>query len=547
MPYKLLEVCWRHHQGNLNKVNIIEKSLEQSRARYGVAHDLATKAKAGGSSFGGFNPGSMGDNFAQQGGSRQRYNMFRGWVHAAINTLATRAAKQPVYVGRLMKHSKKKPTGKKLWLPPSIRAMTAGKDVEIEQDHELVDSLENPNNMQRRVQFVYSFVANMCLTGWGFIVAGKSKDENKQERLDFFSVPPTWVKPDHTDGAFSKFIITNPNDPSASGDAKPLDRTQVAFAQFPNPADPLSATSLVQAQQQGIRIDDNIQTSQTYHFENGLFPSCLVTVGTNPHPSVPAGVRPRLTQAQRRTVYAAIERLHAGVTNYGRPAIIDGLIEKIESMNIGANEMGWDKSEGKAKSRILSGFGTHPFMLGEEVAASYAQAFVIERIFCARVNFFLEMLSAVMTDLCRKQLEQDDIVVWWPEAEASDPAMKFQVWNAARGRNDCSRNEFRQEMMGLAPDEDGFEAELDRLMLQPAMNVAMQVASGTITAEQGQALLEGAGLSPALAKKIAGDKREVETPPETEALGAVAQAVGKAVDYLSLPPATLAASVLEGL
>ena len=551
-------------------MSAISKALDRNRAVCGLAHDLAVKSKSGGG-FAGLSAGSFGgmDSFAQQGANRQRYQLFRGWVHSAINALAMRAASQPVQVGRMVSTAAQKPTGSKGYrgvpsnvrakAPPTIRAKAAGFELEINTEHEVIPSLEHPNNMQHRSQFVYSFVANMCLTGWGFIAVGQGENG----KLEFYSLPTTWVQPDHTKGAFAEFKIVNPNDPGSS-DAKPLDRTQVAFAQFPNPSDPMSAMSLTQAQQQGIKIDDSIQASQMTLFENGVFPSCIVTVGSNPHPSFPAGVRPRLTAAQRRQVYGAIKKLQSGVANYGNPAIVDGLIEKIERYSSTQPEMGWEKSEKSVRSRILSAFGTHPFMLAEEMPGSYAQAYMVERIFCERINFFLDMLSTLMTSLCSGVYGQEELLVWWEEAVATDPNMERQIWQDARNRGDVSQNEFRN-YMGLPPDEDGQQSQIEKSMLQAVLGIAAQVSAGKITPEQGQALLEGAGLDVKLANRIAGsgqankvdegggqvdDGGLMGTIPqvsEEDALAATAQAIDKAISYLSYDPVDITNDMLQGL
>lgn len=519
----------------------VERALIRSRAVSGLAHDLVTKAKGSGG-FSGFDVGSGGDSFANQGASRRRYQLFRGWTHAAINALAMKAAQQPLIVGRLKNSGKTKPlSGSKIRMPGSIKSMTTGKEVDIDPDHELVDWLNNPNAMQQRAQFVYSFVANMCLTGWGFVASGKGKDEDKKDRFNFYSVPTTWVRPDHKDGPFSKFYIADPNQANAA-EAKPLDRRQVGFAQFPNPSDPLGAMSIVQAQQQAIQIDDNIQTSQTVFFDNAVFPSAIVTVGKNPTGSSNEGFRPRLEPTQRRAIYAAIKKFCSGTSNYGNPVIIDGLIEKVERLSSTQNEIGWERSEKAVRSRILSGFGTHPFTLAEEMAGSYAQAAIVQSLLCDRVNFFIDALSNLMTRLCRFMLDQKDLLVYWEEAEARDPQLDATIMAAARARNDLSRNEFRA-WFGYPPIEEDDGKQIDKQMIQTVISVASQVSSGTLSPEQGQAILESMGIPAELASKIAG-----EGPDDTaDAVQEAARVVGKAIDVLTAPPLTIAEQLLAGV
>ena len=200
-------------------------------------------------------------------------------------------------------------------------------------------------------------------------------------------------------------------------------------------------------------------------------------MGKQPHPDVPGGIRPRLTPAQRRQVYGAIKKVMSGVSNYGNPAIVDGMIESIERLSATQNEIGWEKSEKSVRTRILSAFAVHPFILGEEMAGSYAQAYVVGERFCDRVNVFLALLSQLMTNFVpvlldkssekaanRKTEANDDLVVWWEEAQVKDPSMEKSLWEAARQRGDVSQNEFRA-WMGIGPDEDGDEAAIDKTNL----------------------------------------------------------------------------------
>jgi hypothetical protein len=306
-------------------MSAILKAIADNEAVFKTSFELAVKAKASGGGSSGFDPGGGGSfvDSAQQGATRQRYSQMRGWVQAAIHALAMRASSQPIMVGRLKKasESKKKPGKQKDYrraMPESIKSISVGKDVELEPENELLKWLEHPNNIQHKAQFVYTFVANLCLTGWGYVACGKGKDSFEKEKLDFFSLPTTWVKPKHDKGAFSEFIVQNPDKPGGN-DAPPLDRSQVAFAQFPNPANPLGALSLTQAQANAIKIDDNIQSSQVQFFDNAVFPNAIVTIGQNPLGNNMTGVRPRLTGPQRRMVYAAIKKSSVGCCELRQP------------------------------------------------------------------------------------------------------------------------------------------------------------------------------------------------------------------------------------
>jgi hypothetical protein len=197
----------------------------------------------------------------------------------------------------------------------------------------------------------------------------------------------------------------------------------------------------------------------------------------------------------------------SGVANYGNPAIIDGMIEKIERLSATQNEIGWEKSEKTVRTRILSAFGVHPFILGEEMAGSYAQAYIVQELFNKRVNVFLSMLSTLMTNFVPKLIEggeKEKLVIWYEQAKATDPSMEKSLWEGARGREDVSQNEFRA-FMNLPPDEDKNEAQIDKASIQAITGIAAQVKAGGLEVEQGIAILEGLGLSKELATAIAGE------------------------------------------
>lgn len=462
------------------KMNALEKSLARSRSVVEQAHTQALQKQSSvGNALvadGGFSFGSM----SSSGKNKERYGLFRGWLYAAINALASEAAGQSVHVGTLKDampnpdneersmRTRKSINGRARW------TKHVEEEVEIHTDHPLIDALDRPNSVQHGWQFVYSFVANLNLTGWAYIVGGV----NEEGVLEFYSLPTTWVRPDHKEGPFSRFFIQNPKNPNV-GDIEPLTRDNVAFAHLPNPSDPMSALAPSQSQIAAIRIDDYIQSSQEKFFDNGIFPSAVVTMGRDPHPEVPGGLRPRLNDAQRRQVIGAIRKTMSGIANYGNPAIIDGMIDSISRLSATQNEMGWEKSEMNIRTRILSAFGVHPYVLGEPVnVGGYAQAAKIEERFCKRVNTFLNMLGTVMTSFAGPMTDIDDrTIVWWEECEPHDPALHWQNVREGRKNGDITRNEFRS-MLGLSPDDSDDDRTRGRLLDNPqTMGGAVHILS----------------------------------------------------------------------
>ena len=507
------------------------KALSRSRGVMSSAHDDAIKLKAAGM----LDPqlGSMAsvNPWADYRRSMTQYGLFRGWLYSAVNAIASEGAGQPVHLGKMSggeegKPPKKRMRGTKFYLMEGMtnfaREKAARRELEVIEEHPLYKSLEKPNHMQGRWQFVYSFIANLCLTGWSYIVAS----ETKEGGVEFWSLPTTWIKPNKL---FTEFKVINPKMPESAQDSKPLDRSQVAFAYLPNPSDPMSAMSPATSQFPAIRIDDHIQTSQEMFFENGIFPGSVVVVGKNPHPDVPGGVRPRLTAAQRRQVYGVIKKVMGGIQNYGNPAIVDGLIEKIERFSMTQNEMGWDKSEEKIRTRILSAHRVHPFILGETIVGSYAAARIVKEMFFKPVNAYLDMLGNAMSNFT-SVMEGEDLLVWWERCEAVDPQLQWANLRAARSNGDISQNELRAKL-GMPPDEDRNESLINPSLSQHLLKLMEMLSGGGLTPEQAQSTMEGWGLPTLLAKKLSKPPKKEETPPQLQgAPGAPGATGGKPVE-----------------
>lgn len=499
-------------------------ALARSRGVVDESYHAALSLKAAGVLSFAPPPGfTQFNQFSDDSKNRERYSLYRGWLYAAIHAICAEAAGQPVVVAKLK--GKGKPTGQKSVrnkMTTAARTKAASQEFEVVIDHPLLDLLEQPNTIQTRWSFVYSFIANLNLTGWGYVVGG----ENEDGKFEFYSLPSNWIKPDHSEGLFSRFKVVDPTNPSAGQTEGWLTRDNVAFAMLPNPADPRIAFPPANSQIRSIRIDDKIQESQLRFFENGIFPGAIVTIGKDPHPDVPAGIRPRLTAAQRRQVMGAVQKVMSGVANYGNPAIVDGLIESIERMSMTSNEMGWEKSEDKVRTRILSAFGVHPYILGEPVGVGgYAQVVNIEKRFYKRVNTFLDMLGTVVTTFVgpmmnkakagpKKKEVREDLLIWWEECVSVDPSLRWSNLNAARARGDVSRNEIRAEL-NLPPDETYGDQTKTWTAADLNAIVALQgaVGQGQVSPQQAAAIYEIClDMDPSDAKKIAG-KSPPKPPP----------------------------------
>ena len=498
-------------------MSALDNAITRSRS-------LALSVKAAGPAveIGGGDSGFSG--MGSSGADRQRYNQFHGHLYSVINVVAREAAGQPICLGKV-KGSKREErqslvTRKAADSQLPKRLKSAGQEWELILDDPILQKIENPNSFQPRWQFVYSFIANLLLTGRSYIVGGQGEDGP-----EFYSLPSSWVTPVHKNGPYAEFKV---QDPGAVGGADKalLTRENVAFAYLPDPSKPLGAMAPSGSQQVAIQIDGKIQGSQLQYFDKGIFPSAIVTVGKDPHPDVPGGgIRPRLTPEQRRQVTAAIQKTMSGVANYGNPAIIDGMIERIDRLSATADEMGWESSEERIRSRILSAFGVHPMLLGEKEVANYATAYKIEERFFEILNSYTDMLSSVLTSFAIPILTDspDNYQLWIEPKRAVDQSLRFTALANARKNGDITKNEYRTEALGLPIDETVTDETRSKLLdtvggMTGFVNISRAVAMGEVPYSGGvQSLMLFFQISQEQAEALLGGERAevvpVATPP----------------------------------
>lgn len=520
-------------------MNAFEQALERSNSRVNTTRATAMRLKQEGGLSELLTKGPMSSfsAFREQGANRQRYGLFRGWLYSAVHAICSKGAGQPVHVGRIVdavdmeeeERSRRFRTKSHLMSRMPSGAKMAVEHGELEHDpaNPFLKTLAVPNPIQNKWEFSYSFLANLCLTGWSFVMGGQGEG-GKQE---LYSLPTTWVQPDHKEGPFSRFKIRDPSKPNAGSDDDWFTRDQVSFAYLPNPSNPLGALAPATSQTMSIKIDDHIQASQEAFFDNGIFPSVVVSVGREPHPDVPKGIRPRLTAVQRRQVDAAIKKVMRGVANYGNPAIIDGMIDSITRLSATQNEMGWDKSEDKIRARIMSAFGVHDFILGMPVkVGGYAQVFKIEENFFGRVNTLLDMLGIVVSEFA----PEEGLLAWWEECVPRDPEIERKQLETGRKNGDITRDEFRSRL-GFPPWEGEEEGNRNKLLdsvggFSGAIQLMEKIGSGSISEESAAQLM-----SLFLEIPIEDARERVGTPRQDQALEEAVRALRESVELLKKP------------
>ena len=492
----------------------LTKALLRTESVAIAAYDRGAREKGSGASLD-FSPSAPMAGMASwqdQQAYAEQYSLMREWVYSAINALASEGAGQPPVVARLS-GSKVKPQGKKLHelkrMTKTARQKTANTEYEIQEDHFLVDLLEHPNEFQEKWQFVYSFFANLVLTGIAYVTVGYSK---RLKKLELYSLPSTWVKPNHEKGLFTQFEVKNPN--AVGAEPTMLDRTQVGFAMLPNPSDPLAVLAPASSQLRTLRMYEHMLNGQEAFLRNSAFPSVIVSMAQGPYQSTKG--RPVLTNVQRRMIHHALRQNVMGDMNQGTAFIVDGLIEDMKPFSVKHRDMGWEKTEETLKTRILSAFGVHSFILGEFMPGSQAQAEIIEGRFYKRVNTYLDMLSTLLTNLLGAIEGDEKLLIWFEECQASNPERRTTTFLAMRASGDIGQNEMRAEM-GLPPDEDLNQAVIQASSMAGITQILTLLGQGSIQREQAVATFVGMGVPTDVTENIAGvglPEPEPPAPPE---------------------------------
>ena len=498
------------------KMNALKRSLDRSNGLAVTAYNQALQMKSTGELVFTSSSALPFEGQRSRAVDYESYGLYRGWVYSAVHTLCLEGAGQPVHVARLldaepMEEDERRRVSRTKHMvgrmPKGIRAKSIREGFDLVLNHPLVDLLAQPNPVQARWQFTYMFMLQLYLTGWGYLVGGVGENG----KMEVYSVPTTWITADHTDGPFSKFRFKHPRD---AGEGRELTRDQVAVAYLPDPSNMLGALAPMRAQINAVRIDDHIQTSQEHYFENCLLPSMVLTVGDNPlGQGIPSAGPPLLSGPMRRQIQGAIAKQYEGVRNYGKPLILDALIKSAERLSATQNEMGWDKSEEKAKRRILSPTGVHPFMLGEPMnVGGYSQAAIIEGLTCKRVNTFLDMLSLLMSNTFAPQMsETDRLAVWWEECVPHDPEMRRKQIADGVKNGYVTDDEARAEL-NLAPLE--ITEKRSKLLdtpngMQATVQLFKELGAGFLTSDQAvQLIIEFFQVTEERAKEIVGAGKE---------------------------------------
>ncbi len=457
------------------------------------------------------NPGGSGSSgFGSGNKARQFYRLVRNWVAACTKVVATRVSAQPWMAGYYTEQPEEgsrgssKPGKKPKHYNRSLIPRTLPRvkeyglaDLEPEPNHPSLWTLDRPNHVQGRFEFLYMIVMNLLITGEWYVIGGISKRKDKRDKkkapkdkMELWAIPSSMMEPDHSQGLFGGYkLITG-----MGGQGIPIPAENVARGYFVDPSDPKGCMSPLITCLQAARIDDFILSSQEASFERGINPNLLITIGkTLDAEGRQTQRRPVLQGSQRRQIIRAVRHVWSQTVNQGDPAILDGLIEDVKKLQMTPQEMDWKQSGEIVKARIMQAYNVNPIVIGEVTPSNKAQAVVAETNLCNNaVNPIIENISCAMSEFLSPFYEGgDELAVWLERSQPHDDELEHRKYEAARRNGDITEDEFRAYMnLPPAAEKERRNALLSsQAGLQGAINVAAAVGGGQMSHDNGVALL----------------------------------------------------------
>jgi phage portal protein BeeE len=428
----------------------IARAMGRANASYETCKQTVRASGGGGMLSGG---GVIPQGPTSLSSAAEQYRHNSGWVQVAVSAIARRLAGQPCYVGRVSTVAK---PGRKLSLPGWLKG--SGERIEPLSTHPLLAALDDPNPLLVRWSLMFSTVASLELTGAAFWWLSS----DPSGKLEIWPLPTHWVEA--ADNLRQTWLVRPPN----TAKPFPVAGDDMVFFSLPDPADPFSVSSPLQAQALSVTTDEAIGQAQYRSFRNGIFPSAVITVGRLEGMDGSKGERPILSNPQRRQLVNTLRQFHRGTLNYGEPLILDGMIEDVKPFSWKPAEMDFTASGKQTKSRIMQAFGVNPLICGEIEGANRAQAVVAEETFCQNViNPLAELFSQTVTGWLGQAESGKSLVFWLEPARAHDPEQTLREWELGLRFGAVELNEYRVRVLNL-PEQSQFAVALQPGSMIPA-------------------------------------------------------------------------------
>lgn len=472
--------------------------------------------------------GGIGSLLAGQNTSASRaFDHYKSWVYVCTAYIARRVAGQPILAGEPAKEPKAQRGGqtriKNAFMPWPVKHHISMNDVDVIAEHPALDALARPNSLQDSYSFRYLSTANLLLTGESYWIASESTDEDGEKRLELWAVPTHWIIASHKKGPYSSFRLKTPG---MVGQGIALDPEQVMRTYLPDPECLTSVKSPLHAIHQAARIDDSILYSQDQMFQRGINPNLMITIAQRRGPDgKPTGSRPTLSDWQHSQLVQSIREVWGRTLNYGDPAIIDGVIDKVEKLQAMPSEMDWQDSSTFNKSRIFQAFGLNPIVVGEIMGANRAQAVEAEKSACTNaVNPIINCFSATIMERVAPLYDTEDLMLWIQPCDPIDSELQDKRWLEGHKQGLITDSEIRAEIYNLPPKAEQPKNQMltTHTGWAATQAVVVQYQSGQIDRVSAiQQLMLFLEIDEKMADLLVGEEPEINQAPAGEVIGTI--------------------------
>lgn len=305
--------------------------------------------------------------------AKEMYGHYRGRVYSAIRVIKQRVAQQPLHVAKVKGSKSKHPAFTSNKSFPAFMKMLSPEKLEMFEQHPILDLFANPNSLMVQSALWDVTVANLCVTGRALWVLGHSDG-----KMTITPIPVTWAQPVHSNGRL--FGSWNVRPPWHQGDPMPVPYENMVHFYFPDPANPLGATSPLQKQAEGILADESIAKAQQVAFDNGIHPAVALVAGEAT--TSDGKRRVRLEEHQRRQLITWMKQEYMGVKKWGLPIVLDALIRDVKMLSNKPSEMDFLESSGLTKSMVYEGFGVNPVAAGQVEGSNRASSAIADYHLC---------------------------------------------------------------------------------------------------------------------------------------------------------------------
>ncbi len=446
----------------------------------------------------------FGDPDTRVSNAAEQYKHNRRWVFSCVRLVAQKVAGQRICVAR--QTAAKNPDvmiTKSLRDSLPLRMKGMADHLEPLDSHPILDLLADPSSLGVAAGLMLSTTTSLELTGRSLWYL---TEEEAGGRLSILPIPTSWIE--DVDRARTTWKIRLPG----ASQSLPIPGDRCVYFFYPSPDNPWGAQSTLAAIGSAVNSDHAIAEAQWKTFSQGQWPGLILTVGKMENPLGGEGMRPTLTDAQRRQLITTVKAATSGILNRNEPAIVDGMVEKIERLTFTPQELDFLESAKLPKEMILAAWHVSEILLGAVQNANRASAGAAAGIFYEnKINPLLELMSQTLTAWLGPMFAKpgEKLVIWFEKAVADDEDMLLKKWTAALTRGAVDDDEFRVHVLNIAartkPKESAAEpaaavaapaaadiqaTALNGAQIDSLLNIAQLVADGTLTRAAAKALIE---------------------------------------------------------